>query len=145
MLRDGEIFDRGTYESTKGMKGSPIFALLEEYGKKDDDSSDESSDSEETAVSGVGKELSSTENLKAAEELKRRASTSLTRRASYLGIQEHKAETFRVLKTSSRPTEARETGSVKPETYKKFIKANGYFAVRHFVGAELDTFYLSEL
>lgn len=127
MLRSGEIIERGTWASTRG-SGSPIAALLEEFGKSDNGESD-SSDSEDTAVEKTEKAMDSTDNLKATEALKRRASHSITRRASYLSIQEHKAQTFRVLKMSSRPTESRETGSVKFDTYKKFVQSNGYFPV----------------
>lgn len=130
MLRDGRIIERGTWATTKDTANSPIFALLEKYGKKEDDE-DSTSDSDDTAVEG--KDLTSSENLKTIEELKRRASTTLTRRASYLNVQEHKAETFRALKNSSRPTESRETGSVKFDTYKKFVRANGYVPVRLFI------------
>lgn len=126
MLRDGRIVERGTWASTKDVAGSSIYALIEEFGKKEEEE-EPSSDSDDTAVEG--KDQSSTDNLKMLEDLKRRASTTLTRRASYLNVQEHKAETFRVLKASSRPTESRETGSVKFDTYKKFVRANGIFPV----------------
>ncbi|KAI5478725.1 putative ABC metal ion transporter [Pseudohyphozyma bogoriensis] len=127
-LRQGVILERGTYSSA--ITGdTELSRLLIEFGKNNDDQSDEEgSASDETVVapSELAAKLEE-EGLTAAQ--RQTAQMALMKRAEAVPIDVQKRETLKQLKRSTRPKEQRQQGAVKLGIYKNYIKANGYIGV----------------
>lgn len=127
MTTDVQFFP-GTYASA--IDGdTELSRLLSEFGRKSEQIDDtEGSGSDETFVADDAAIEREKETLSASALQK--ATQALIKHAVMIPIDVQKRATLKELKTSTRPKEKREQGSVKYSIYQNFIRANSYSGVR---------------
>lgn len=137
LVRQGRITERGGYQDVMA-SGGELKTLLEEFGKKSAEEEEDNSDgSSETAVATGGESgddlRKNGANGSADADTKRKLSFAAMRRASMVSPAEAKREALRAAKTSTKPKEEREVGSVKSDVYMQYIKANGYIGSAFYI------------
>jgi ABC-type multidrug transport system fused ATPase/permease subunit len=120
MLRDGQIVERGTFQSVLANQGD-IKKLIDEFGN----SASQNSTSEEIRPSDDVTIAPSVNSTQSSNRNPRQESAVLMRRPSTPTLRNRHKEALKSLKAPQKVLEHKEKGSVKYNVYKTYWRANG--------------------